>query len=170
MALLYLSLDLPNQLHSKLDLPGRGDRWRLDAGICRNRLALTVEDVRHLEAEVWPVQQVEEFRPELQLEFFAQSVILEQRKIDVFHAGTSQRVAAEITDRAGGRKREALQLDIPFRMSRVHCIWRRAVGTWLEIRTLLRGCARAGTGIVRLEPNAERSAVLGCKDAAHLPS
>src|ERR1051326_2084021 len=127
MALLYLSLDLPNQLHSKLDLPGRGDRWRLDAGICRNRLALTVEDVRHLEAEVWPVQQVEEFRP-------------------------------------------ALQLDIPLRMSRVHCIWRRAVGTGLEIRTLLRGCARAGTGIVRLEPNAERSAVLDCKDAAHLPS
>jgi hypothetical protein len=50
-----ISRDLPNQLHSKLDLSGRGDRWWLDAGICWNGLALAVENVHHLETEVWPV-------------------------------------------------------------------------------------------------------------------
>src|ERR1019366_9423039 len=91
-------MPLPDQFQRKLDLPGRS-RGCVYQTRRRNPSASGVEDSAVIDgrAEVGMVEQIEQLRPELQIELLRDFVVLERGKIDVPIARPIQRITCVIT-------------------------------------------------------------------------
>ena len=123
----------PDKFQPKLYLARGCYRRRNQRGVDRNGLALAVKGGNEVGVEVGPVEYIEEFGAELDLQFLAQqTIVLEERKIEGFQAGRPQRVASEIAQLAERRKRKALQLHVLGGIARIHRV-RRTTGSRVVI-------------------------------------
>ena len=96
---------LPNQLRPELNLARSCDGRRLQRSIAWNVCSPTVDEGCDPGAKVGPVEQIESLSSELDLHFLAQQIVVfEERKIEAFQTGSTQRVAPEIAQRAERRK------------------------------------------------------------------
>src|SRR5439155_17309491 len=89
----------------ELNLARSCDGRRLQRSIAWNVCSPTVDEGCHAGTKVSPVQQIESLSSELNLHLLAQQIVVfEERKIEAFQTGSTQRVAPEIAQRAERRK------------------------------------------------------------------
>ena len=169
---ILLRFGLPDKLRSELDLARCCNRGRLKYGIARNVRTPSVDQGCCASAEVGSVEYIERLSAELYLQFLAeQIVILEERKIKIIEAWGTQRIAAQVAQRAGCREREALQLDVVVRMAWIDRV-RRTARRRIVIRSLAIVIARAGsgTGPVGSDGCRERHTALYGENSAQFPT
>ena len=108
---------LPKQFYAELDLPGGGGGTGNDSGSGRDAGGGENDQVRSV--EVGAVEQVEYFRPGLQVEAAAEGCVLECGEIPGSETGAGERVATQVAiEAAAGRRSEecrrvAASMDLP---------------------------------------------------------